>query len=155
MLIYDTPHYRPQNTYISNHQFIDYELPLAPVIYGNLLAIDMVEYANSVHHRFTPNSAQVTLNGEGKVILRNLTISEVYSSDFPIIRIIGFKQVELDSININNYNQSASLSYPLIQLSNPWDAFTLIKGLSIQNSYLYLSPLLKTLTPLKKVHLEN
>lgn len=132
-LFYSVPHYRPMQIYISNHQFNDYEIPLVSPLVVQATSIDEVKYLNSVHRNNIPITIFIDFTGMRKIMLQNLTFSEVIQSDFPSIRLANIDHCELSTINIENFNGSTSSSVPIIQISTTLETYTLIQDLNLQN----------------------
>ena len=132
-LLYSVPHYRPQQTYLSNHQFNDYEIPPVSPILGDGTSMDGIQYSDSVHSNYIPNTSFMDLKGIGKVVFQNLTFSEVGNANFPSIKLSDINHCEFNTINIQNYNGSTSTSVPVIQLSNNLNTYTFIQDLNLQN----------------------
>ena len=128
-LVYGTIHYRPQISNLVRFQFINYEVsPISALLIGGT-AIDEIYYLDAIHSNCTSNSVFGPIDSFGKVVMRNITLSNIPYSDYATFRVAGADHLEMSNISILNTTGSSSSIVPIIQIENNPGTFTLIQDL--------------------------
>ena len=117
--------------------------------------IDEMHYLDSIHTNCTSTTVFGPILSFGKVVLRNITLSNIPYSDYTFLRVADTNHLEMSNINIVNSTGSKSSNAPLIQIENYPDTYTYIQDLRVHNCSLYFSPVIKSSATLNKLQLIN